>query len=99
MDDGTEIKIVAERIGCDEKTIQNYRNSQTPDSIEKVLLCCLGCQTGPKVSRFFIEKSVGGIPDVGLKRTAYEFLLENTNATLAIWNAVLKEFHLPPIYM
>lgn len=92
-------KIVAERIGCDEKTIQNYRNSQTPDSIEKVLLCCLGCQTGPKVSRFLIEKSVGGIPDVGLKRTAYEFLLENTNATLEIWNNVLKEFHLPPIDM
>ena len=92
-------EIVAERIECSPRTIQYYRNSQTPDSIEKVLLCCLGCQTGPKVSRFLIEKSVGGIPDVGLKRTAYEFLLENTNATLEIWNNVLKEFHLTPIYM
>ncbi|SEH86306.1 hypothetical protein SAMN02910265_03091 [Ruminococcus flavefaciens] len=92
-------EIVAERIECSPRTIQNYRNSETPDSIEKVLLCCLGCQTGPKVSRFLIEKSVGGIPDVGLKRAAYEFLLENTNATLEIWNNVLKEFHLPPIYM
>lgn len=90
---------VAERIGCDPRTIQNYRNSQTPDSIEKVLLFCLGCQTGPKVSNFLIEKSVGGIPDIGMKKTAYEFLLENTNATLEIWNKILNDFELPPIYM
>lgn len=92
-------ELLADRIECDPRTIQKYRNSQTPESIEKVLLFCLGCQTGPKVSKFLIEKSVGGIPDIGMKKTAYEFLLENTDTNLEIWNTILKGFNLPPLRM
>lgn len=83
---------IAEVLGCDGKTVQNYRNGKTPDTIEKVMLICLACKTGPEVSKFLIKKSVGGIPDVGMKKTAYNFLLEYTNTSLEYWNKILDEF-------
>ena len=83
---------IAEVLGCDGKTVQNYRNGKAPDTIEKVMLICLACKTGPEVSKFLIKKSVGGIPDVGMKKTAYNFLLEYTNTSLEYWNKILDEF-------
>ncbi|MBR6983360.1 MAG: hypothetical protein IKH75_07510 [Ruminococcus sp.] len=91
-------KDLAEFIGCDDKTIQNYRNGDFPDTIEKAMLICLALETGPKVSKMLIEKSVGGIPDVGYKKIAYEFLLYNTHLPLDEWNRILEnDFDLPPI--
>ena len=91
-------KDLAVFLDCDDKTIQNYRNGKViPDSIEKVMLICLACETGPMVSHFMIEKSVGGIPDVGNKRVAYKFLLGYTDTTLDEWDRMLAEFGLEPI--
>lgn len=90
-------KDLAEFIYCGEKTIQNYRNGETPDTIEKVMMICLACETGPMVSNFLIEKSVGGIPDIGMKKIAYEFLLEHTDLPLSEWDRILAEYSLPPI--
>ena len=92
-------KDLAEFIGCDDKTIQNYRTGKSlPDTIEKVMLICLALETGPKVSKHLIEKSVGGISDVGNKKIAYETLLEHTYLPLDEWNRILENnFDLPPI--
>lgn len=92
-------KDLAEFIGCDDKTIQNYRTGKSlPDTIEKVMLICLALETGPKVSKNLIEKSIGGIPDVGNKKIAYETLLEHTYLPLDEWNRILEyNFDLPPI--
>lgn len=92
-------KDLAEFIGCDDKTIQNYRTGKSlPDTIEKVMLICLALETGPKVSKHLIEKSVGGISDVGNKKIAYETLLEHTYLPLDEWNRILEnDFDLPPI--
>ena len=92
-------KDLAEFIGCDDKTIQNYRTGKSlPDTIEKVMLICLALETGPKVSKHLIEKSVGAIPDVGNKKIAYETLLEHTYLPLDEWNRILENnFDLPPI--
>ena len=92
-------KDLAEFIGCDDKTIQNYRTGKSlPDTIEKVMLICLALETGPKVSKHLIEKSIGGIPDVGNKKIAYETLLEHTYLPLDEWNRILENnFDLPPI--
>ena len=92
-------KDLAEFIGCDDKTIQNYRTRKSlPDTIEKVMLICLALETGPKVSKHLIEKSVGGISDVGNKKIAYETLLEHTYLPLDEWNRILENnFDLPPI--
>ncbi len=89
---------LAEFIGCDNRTIQYYRNGSYPDTIEKVMLICLALETGPKVSKYLIEKSVGDIPDIGKKRTAYTFLLENTDSTIEEWNRYLDNFDMQPIY-
>ena len=90
--------VVAEVLGCEERTIQNYRSgAQTPDTIEKVMLICLAGKTGPKVSEFLINKAVGGIPDIGLKKTAYKFLLKYTDTSLDFWNKVLDKFGLAHI--
>ena len=73
-------------------------NSSLPDTIEKVMLICLALETGPKVSKHLIEKSVGGISDVGNKKIAYETLLEHTYLPLDEWNRILENnFDLPPI--
>ena len=88
---------LAEFIGCEDRTIQNYRNGSYPDTIEKVMLICLALETGPKVSKYLIEKSVGAIPDIGMKRTAYTFLLENTDSTIEEWNRYLDNFGMQPI--
>lgn len=97
----TKIKLkkkdLAEYIGCDERTIQNYRNGEPPDTLEKVMMICLACETGPMVSNFLIEKSVGGIPDIDMKKIAYEFLLEHTDLPLSEWDRILAEYSLPPI--
>ncbi|SEH50562.1 hypothetical protein SAMN02910265_01054 [Ruminococcus flavefaciens] len=91
-------KYLAEFLGCDDKTIQNYRNGSANITIEKAMLICLACETGPKVSMFLIEKSVGGIPDIGIKKIAYEWLLLNTDLPLNEWDRILEEdFHLSPI--
>lgn len=91
-------KELAEYLGCDDKTIQNFRNGKPPENIEKVMLICLALETGPKVSKMLIEKSVGGIPDVGYKKIAYEFLLYNTHLPLDEWNRILEnDFDLSPI--
>lgn len=90
-------KKLSESLNCDEKTIQNYRKGMYPNTIEKVMLICLECKTGPEVSNFLIEKSVGGIPNVGMKRIAYNMLLDYTDLTLNEWNEILQEFELPPI--
>ena len=91
-------KDLAVFIGCDDKTIQNYRNGGYPDTIEKAMLVCLALETGPKVSKHLIEKSVGGLRDVGNKKIAYETLLEHTYLPLDEWNRILKnDFGLPPI--
>ena len=91
-------KELAEYLGCDDKTIQNYRNGKHPENIEKVMLICLACETGPKVSSFLIEKSIGGIPDVDMKKIAYEELLRHTDVPLSVWNSMLKDFDLPLIH-
>jgi transcriptional regulator with XRE-family HTH domain len=89
---------VAEVLGCSDKTIQNYRNGQqVPDNIDTVMLICLACKTSPKVSTLLIEKTVGGIPDIGLQKTAYKFLLKYTDTSLKYWNMMLDEFELPHI--
>ena len=89
---------LAEFLGCDPKTIQNYRNSSTlPNTIEKVMMICLALETGPTVSSYLIEKSIGAIPDIGMKRTAYTFLLDHTYCTLEEWNRIISNFDLPPI--
>jgi hypothetical protein len=91
-------KDLAVFIGCDDKTIQNYRNGGYPDTIEKAMLVCLALETGPKVSKHLIEKSVGGIRDAGNKKIAYETLLEYTYLPLDEWDRILKNnFGLPPI--
>ena len=91
-------KDLAVFIGCDDKTIQNYRNGGYPDTIEKVMLVCLALETGPKVSKHLIKKSVGDIPDIGTKKIAYETLLEHTYLPLDEWDCILKNnFGLPPI--
>ena len=86
---------MAERIGCDAKTIQNYRNNTTPNTIEKVLLICLGCQIGEELSMYLIKKSIGGIPEN--KESVYKFLLKYTNESLDLWDSIMKEFNLPPL--
>lgn len=89
---------VAEVLGCSDKTIQNYRNGQqVPDNIDTVMLICLACKTSPKVSTLLIEKTVGGIPDIGLQKTAYKFLLKYTDTSLKYWNMILGKFKLPRI--
>jgi len=89
---------LAEFIGVNTKTISNWRNDKSkPDSLEKVMLICLCCDTGPTIGKYLIEKSVGGIPDDGLKKTAYEFLLKYTNTNLDYWNMILERFNLKPI--
>ena len=82
-------KDLAEFLGCTDRTIQNYRNGETPDTIEKVMMICLACETGPLVSKFLIDKSVGGIPDIGMKRIAYETLLDHTDLPLSEWDRML----------
>lgn len=90
---------LAKFIGVSTKTIQNYRNDKTiPDTIERVMLICLGCRTGPEVSKFLINKGIGGIPDSGFKKIAYELLLKYTDTSLEFWNMILDEFDLPYIY-
>ena len=81
------------------KLKKNYRTGKSlPDTIEKVMLICLALETGPKVSKHLIEKSIGGIPDVGNKKIAYETLLEHTYLPLDEWNRILENnFDLPPI--
>ncbi|WP_295090697.1 ImmA/IrrE family metallo-endopeptidase [Ruminococcus sp.] len=88
---------IAEVLGCSEKTVQNYRHRDVPDTVENVMLICLACKTGPKVSEFLINKAVGGIPDIGKKKTAYKFLLKYTGTSLDYWNMILAKFELPPI--
>lgn len=86
---------MAERIGCDPKTIQNYRNKLTPNTIEKMMLICLGCQIGEELSMYLIKKTIGGIPDN--KKSVYKFLLKYTNESLQLWDLIMKEFNLPPL--
>ncbi len=89
---------LAEFIDVNTKTISNWRNDKSkPDSLEKVMLICLCCDTGPTIGKYLIEKSVGGIPDDGLKKTAYELLLKYTNTNLDYWNMILERFNLKPI--
>ena len=61
------------------------------------MMICLACETGPEVSKFLIEKSVGGIPDIGMKKVAYDVLLDHTCLPLSEWDRILAGFNLPPI--
>jgi hypothetical protein len=83
---------------CDTKTVQNYLNGKTiPDTIEKVMLICLMCDSGPELGELLIRQTVGGIPDIGMKKQAYKFLLHFTNTSLDYWNLILREFGIDPI--
>ena len=83
---------IAQVLGCSEKTVQNYRNGDEPNSVETVMLICLACKTGPKVSEFLINKTSVGIPDKGNKKIAYEFLLKYSDTSLKYWNMLLDKF-------
>ncbi|MGN0622146.1 MAG: ImmA/IrrE family metallo-endopeptidase [Porcipelethomonas sp.] len=90
-------KDLAGFLGCDEKTIQNYRNGKSPDTVEKVMLICYKCKLGQEVGYFLIEKSVGGIPNDGVKRAAYNMMLSSTNLSFEIWSKIPEMHQLPPI--
>ncbi len=62
------------------------------------MLICLVCELGPLVSKYLIEKTVGGIPDEGNKRAAYELLLHHTGVHILYWNMVLDQFGLEHFY-
>lgn len=84
---------LAHWIGCSLKTVQNYRNGiSKPKKIETVMRICLACELGPLVSKFLIEKTVGGIPDEGNKRAAYELLLHHTGVDILYWNMIMDQF-------